>query len=193
MTIRFIVSGIALGVGLAMDAFSVSLANGLHDPDMKKSQMARIAGTFGFFQFMMPMVGWTLVHTLIALFSPLSHLVPVIALLLLGYLGVKMIREGLEDREEEDAEVLGSGTLLLQGVATSIDALSAGLTIAEQGLAEAFGTCLLIAVTTFVNCIAGLFIGRRFGTRLAEKASILGGVILILIGLEIFVTHILGL
>ena len=193
MTIRFIVSGIALGVGLAMDAFSVSLANGLHDPDMKKSQMARIAGTFGFFQFMMPMVGWTLVNTLIALFSPLSHLVPVIALLLLGYLGVKMIREGLEDREEEDAEVLGSGTLLLQGVATSIDALSAGLTIAEQGLAEAFGTCLLIAVTTFVICIAGLFIGRRFGTRLAEKASILGGVILILIGLEIFVTHILGL
>lgn len=188
----FFVNSVLLGVGLAMDAFSVSLANGLADPGMSRRRSCGIAGTFAMFQFAMPMLGWICVHTIIRYFEAFQHFIPWIALLLLLYIGGKMLLEGVRSRNgsEEVLKRVSLTELLIQGVATSIDALSVGFTIAYYGAAAAFAASLIIAVTTFFVCIGGVLLGRTFGTRLSGKASILGGVILILIGIEIFLTGI---
>lgn len=185
----FLFNSILLGVGLAMDAFSVSLANGLNEPCMKRRRMCVIAGVFSFFQFAMPLVGWICVHTIAQAFGSFEKFIPWIALVLLLFIGGKMLIEGLrgEDSDCEKAAV-SIGALLVQGVATSIDALSVGFTISEYSAASALVCCLLIAFVTFVICMTGLFLGKKFGTKLAAKASILGGVILIAIGIEIFIT-----
>ena len=185
---QFVVNSVLLGVGLAMDAFSVSLANGLNEPGMKKKRMCTIAGVFAFFQALMPLLGWLCVHTIVQYFQAFEKFIPWIALALLLYIGGQLLLEGIhpKDEEEEQKEV-GAGTLFVQGVATSIDALSVGFTIAECGLIMALTSAGIIALVTFIICIAGLLIGKRFGTRLAGKASILGGCILIFIGLEIFI------
>ena len=193
----FFLNSALLGVGLAMDAFSVSMANGLHDPHMGKGNMVKIAGTFGIFQAAMPMIGWVCVHTIVELFASFETFIPWIALALLGYIGGKMLIEGIrnragEDAEEEAAKGLSLGGLLMQGVATSIDALSVGFTIAEYDLSMALVSSLIIAVVTFCICMGGLILGKKAGTRLSGKASILGGVILIAIGLEIFISGLIG-
>ena len=127
----FFANSALLGVGLAMDAFSVSLANGLNEPRMRRARMSGIAGVFAFFQFLMPMLGWVCVHTVVGYFSAFERFIPWIALVLLCYIGGKMLIEGIrnragEDAEEEAAKGLSPGGLLMQGVATSIDALSVG-------------------------------------------------------------------
>ena len=185
----FVFNSVLLGVGLAMDAFSVSLANGLHEPRMRAGRMCAVAGVFGGFQALMPLLGWVCVHTIAQAFSWFERLIPWIALGLLGYIGGKMLWEGVRGCEEEcEARALSAGVLLVQGVATSIDALSVGFTIAEYDWLMALGCALIIAAVTFVICMAGLFIGKKFGTKLSGKASVLGGVILIAIGLEIFIS-----
>lgn len=185
----FFFNSVLLGVGLAMDAFSVSLANGLNEPTMKKSRMCGIAGVFAFFQFAMPMIGWICVSTIAQHFKSFEKCIPWIALILLGYIGGKMLLEGIRNKDSEgEAPAVGFMALLVQGVATSIDALSVGFTIAEYDWVHALVACLVIAVVTFFICMGGLFLGKKFGTKLAGKAGILGGVILIFIGLEIFVT-----
>lgn len=185
----FILNSILFGVGLAMDAFSVSLANGLNEPQMKKGKMFGIAGTFSFFQIAMPLIGWICVHTIATLFTSFQKFIPWIALALLGYIGGKMLIEGIRSRNGEEVEVsaVTFGALIVQGIATSIDALSVGFTIAELGFVEALVEALIIGVVTLIICLCGLVLGRKFGTKLAGKASILGGVILIGIGLEIFI------
>lgn len=181
-----------LGVGLAMDAFSVSLANGLNEPRMSRARMAEIAGMFAFFQFLMPLVGWVCVHTLVRYFRAFERLIPWIALALLGYIGGKMLWEGLRGQAEDAPRAGVTFTaLVVQGVATSIDALSVGFTIAEYGPAMALACCAIIAAVTFVICVGGLKLGKTFGTRLAGKASILGGAILLFIGVEIFLNGVL--
>ena len=184
----FFLNSALLGVGLAMDAFSVSMANGLHDPKMSVKRMYIIAGTFGVFQAVMPMTGWICVHTIVELFSSFEAFIPWIALILLAYIGGKMLLEGIRGEEAEEAAELSAGALFMQGVATSIDALSVGFTISEYGWLMALTASLIIALVTFVICMAGLQIGKKFGTKLSGKASILGGVILIGIGLEIFIS-----
>ena len=186
---NFVVTSLLLGVGLAMDAFSVSLANGLNEPDMKRTRMSLMAGVFAFFQFLMPMIGWVCVHTIVNYFTAFETFIPWIALALLGYIGGKMLIEGIRGgTDEQDHCPVGLLGLAVQGVATSIDALSVGFTIADYGLLMAFVCCVLIAVITFVICVGGICLGRKFGTKLAGKASILGGAILLLIGIEIFIT-----
>jgi len=187
--IRFVINAALLGIGLAMDAFSVSLANGLNEPNMKKSRMAEIAGTFAGFQFLMPMIGWFAVHSIVSVFSTVKPFIPWAAMLLLYYIGGKMIYDALQPKTEETNAVLSAKDLVLQGIATSIDALSVGFTIAEYSALSALTACLIIGGVTFVICFVGLSIGRIAGTKLAGKASILGGVILILIGTEIFFTR----
>lgn len=187
-TIIFLINNILLGVGLAMDAFSVSLANGLNEPFMRRKKMVYVAGVYAFFQGLMPMLGWVCVHTIVSYFRVFEKFIPWIALILLVYIGVGMIREGLKgDDPEEPVVKLGKATLLMQGLATSIDALSVGFTIADYHVLMALSASLIIALVTFFICYAGLFLGKRFGTRFAGKASILGGVILIGIGIEIFI------
>lgn len=190
-SIVFFVNSCLLGVGLAMDAFSVSLANGLNEPRMGVRRMSVIAGVFAFFQFAMPMIGWICVHTIVQYFTFFEKLIPWIALLLLGYIGGGMLKEGLSGETDEVKAGVGVKVLLMQGVATSIDALSVGFTIADYGFLMAFVCAMLIAAVTFVICMAGLTLGKKFGTKLAGKASILGGVILIGIGIEIFISGIL--
>ena len=186
----FFFNSILLGIGLAMDAFSVSLANGLNEPQMKKRRMCLIAGVFGFFQALMPMTGWICVHTIVEHFRAFEKLIPWIALILLGYIGGKMLIEGIRNRDGENEEASGVGfaALLVQGVATSIDALSVGFTIADYNPAMALTASLIIAAVTFVICLSGLQIGKKAGTCLAGRAGIVGGAILIFIGLEIFIS-----
>ena len=186
----FLFNSILLGFGLAMDAFSVSLANGIHDPYMGRASKAGIAGTFAGFQFLMPMLGWICVHTIVQYFTAFQKFIPWIALILLLYIGGKMILEafGEEEAAAQTHRELDFGTLMLQGIATSIDALSVGFTIAEYSWQLAVVCSVLIAITTYFVCRVGLQIGIRFGMGLTKKASLLGGVILILIGLEIFIS-----
>ena len=187
----FIFNSILFGVGLAMDAFSVSLANGLAEPDMHTRKALKIAGTFGVFQTAMPLIGWVCVHTIAETFKSFEKFIPWIALILLLYIGGKMLYEGVTYRDSGDSrESVGNGTLFIQGIATSIDALSVGFTIATYTWAEAITESLIIGVVTSVICIAGVRLGRTFGMKLAGKADILGGVILIGIGIEIFITGI---
>ncbi len=185
-TVGFVINSVFLGVGLAMDAFSVSLANGLKEPRMKNAKRIKIAGVFAGFQYLMPMIGWVLVHTLVEAFSSIQAYIPWVALCLLGFIGTKMLIEGIKtwnDTELPDNE-LGHGTLIVQGIATSIDALSVGFTIASYTLVSALICGLIIAVVTFLISMAGLIIGKKLGMKLAGKASVLGGVILIAIGLK---------
>ena len=218
MAMSFLIGSILLGIGLAMDAFSVSIANGLNEPYMKRGRMCLIAGVYAAFQFFMPMTGWTCVRTIAETFQSFQALIPWIALLLLGYIGGKMLLEGIrkmrecKDEPEEveagpqdeacgigevqhekhaDTAKLTQGTLLMQGVATSIDALSVGFAIEHYTLPAAFVCCLISVAVTFVICMGGLLFGKRFGERLADKAGILGGSILIGIGLEIFLRSLL--
>ena len=186
----FLVNSALLGVGLAMDAFSVSLANGLHEPKMKRAKLRAVAGTFALFQGIMPMIGWVGVHTILEHFKTFERFIPWIALALLAYIGGKMIMDGIKNDGEEDSPGIGISGLLIQGIATSIDALSVGFTIAHYDWVMAFATAFLIAAVTFVICLGGLIIGKKFGTKLSNKAQILGGIILIAIGLEIVISGI---
>ena len=187
--LMFFVNSALLGVGLAMDAFSVSLANGLNEPNMKKGRMCTIAGVFAGFQALMPFIGWICVHTVLQYFKIFETFIPWIALILLCFIGGKMVKEGVENNGEEvEKTKVDFKALIIQGIATSIDALSVGFTIAEYGLLMAIVAALIIGVLTFFICFIGLVLGKKFGTLFANKATIAGGIILIVIGLEIFIT-----
>lgn len=192
---RFFFNSITLGAGLAMDAFSVSLANGLGEPKMSPRRALGIAGLFAFFQGLMPLLGWVCVHTVVEKFAIFEKFIPWIALALLGFIGTKMLIEGLRCKCEPECDEcpcqnkrLGFTALLVQGVATSIDALSVGFTIADYDFLAALVSSLIIAVITLGICLGGIYLGKKFGTAFAGKSSVFGGAILIFIGLEIFIT-----
>lgn len=202
MNVVFVLNSILLGAGLAMDAFSVSIANGLNEPHMPRSKMCRVAGTYAGYQFAMPMIGWFCVHAVAEQFEAFRKFIPWIALILLAMIGGKMLVEGIrsvrsgknteaEEQQKQQEAGLGFGTLMVQGIATSIDALSVGFTISDYGTMMAAVCSFLIAVTTFVLCMAGLKFGKKFGERLADKATIFGGLLLIAIGAEIFLKGVL--
>lgn len=185
----FFFNSVLLGVGLAMDAFSVSLASGLSEPDLKGGKMCAIAGVFGIFQAVMPLIGWICVHTAVQYLQWFEKCVPWIALVLLACIGIKMIAEGIQNRSSDVQRAkLGLGALLVQGLATSIDELSVGFTIANYNGFMALVCALIIAAVTFIICMAGLIIGKKFGGHLAGHASVLGGIILIVIGVEIWIS-----
>lgn len=190
--VGFFVNSFLLGVGLAMDAFSVSLANGLNEPCMKKKKLFTIAGVFAFFQALMPMLGWVLVHNLLQAFGVLNKFIPWTALALLSVIGTKMIIDGVKNKDDECKAAVGFGGLIVQGIATSIDALSVGLTIAGYSLVMALVSACIIMAVTFILCSIGVELGKKFGTVFSGKATIIGGVILILIGVEICISSFLG-
>lgn len=188
----FVINSILLGVGLAMDAFSVSVANGLNEPYMSKGKMWSVAGTFSFFQALMPMIGWICVHTIVQYFKAFEKFIPWIALILLLFIGGKMIIEGIKGGDDDECSPsVGVVALFIQGVATSIDALSVGFTIADYKFIIALTSALIIAVVTFIISMGGISIGKKFGTKFSNKAEILGGIILVFIGFEIFITGIM--
>ena len=187
----FFINSILFGVGLAMDAFSVSLATGMNEPSLKRVRKAAVAGTFALFQTAMPLAGWVCVHTVASAFASFHKFIPWIALVLLLYIGGKMLKDGITGKSGEENTPMNFRTLIVMGIATSIDALSVGFTIADYSFALALIEAVIIGAVTFVICAAGLELGRKIGIKLAGKASILGGIILIAIGIEIFVSGIL--
>ncbi|MDO5015055.1 MAG: manganese efflux pump MntP family protein [Clostridia bacterium] len=187
MGITFFLQNLFLGVGLAMDAFSVSVADGLNEPTMKKSKIIGISGTFGIFQFLMSFIGWVCVSYLAKSFAIFAHHVPKIAFFLLLIIGGKMIYEGIKNKDEEKIEQLGFFALMLQGVATSIDALSVGFTISEYSLSQSLIATLIIGIVTALICFIGVIVGKKFKTVFSDKANIVGGIILIAIGLKILI------
>ena len=173
-----------IAVGLSMDAFAVSICKGL---SVKKLSVkhALLAGLyFGGFQFLMPVIGWLLGYRFEALITSIDHW---IAFLLLGIIGLNMIRESF-DSEEELNDDFGPKTMLLLAVATSIDALAVGITFAFLAV-HILPAAGLIGVTTFLISAVGIYVGYRFGARFRNGAERAGGVILILIGLKILLEH----
>ena len=197
--VQLIINSLLLGIGLAMDAFSVSIANGIVESGMRKRRMLAIAGVYAAFQFLMPMLGWILVTTLEEIFTKFSILIPWIALILLLFIGGKMIVEAILEKkngkkpDEEQVTKLTFKTLIIQGIATSIDALSVGFTIADYSLKRAFAASFIVGAVTLVICLIGLIFGRKIGEKVSGTATIIGGIILIIIGIEIFVKGVFGL
>lgn len=187
----FFLNSILFGIGLAMDAFSVSMANGLNEPNMPKRKFIFIAGVFALFQALMPLIGWICVHTVVCCFKSFEVLIPWISLVLLCFIGGKMLLDGFKSNQDEQEPVkLGIVSLLVQGIATSIDALSVGFTIADYDFFSALLCAVIISVVTFIICTFGLLIGKKFSSKLSNKSQLLGGAILIFIGLEIFITSV---
>lgn len=200
--LQLIINSLLLGAALAMDAFSVSVANGIIETDMKKGRMLKIAGVYAAFQMMMPLIGWFLVKTVAEMFTAFHAFIPWIALILLLFIGGKMILEGIhekkqakkeKDGQQEKAAKLTFNALIVQGIATSIDALSVGFTIADYPVIEALISALIIGVVTLAICFVGLTFGKRIGNKFSSTATIIGGAILIFIGIEVFVRGIFGL
>ena len=189
---KLILNSILLGVGLAMDACAVSMANGLNDPNMKVRKVVLVALIFAFFQALMPLIGWICVRTVAQQFDKFTVAIPYIALALLGFIGGKMIYEGVTHKENSSEQQthknLTAVVLLTQAVATSIDALSVGFTVSSYDVWQALTSVAIIALVTFAICVGGVYVGKKFGTKLGNKAEIFGGIILIGIGLEIFIT-----
>lgn len=189
---KLILNSILLGVGLAMDACAVSMANGLNDPNMKVRKVLLVALIFAFFQALMPMIGWICVRTVAQQFDKFTVAIPYIALALLGFIGGKMIYEGVTHKEnsseQQSHKNLTAVVLLTQAVATSIDALSVGFTVSSYDVWQALTSVAIIALVTFAICVGGVYVGKKFGTKLGNKAEIFGGIILIGIGLEILIT-----
>ena len=208
---ELILVSLGLGVGLTMDACAVSMSNGLNEPQMKFGKAALIAAMFGFFQALMPMIGWVCVSLVAEQFEQFTKFIPYIALVLLAIVGGKMLYDGIKDirkdkkrtenengvenSTQQTARRLTFGVLFVQAIATSIDALSTGFSlvkIAGDNAASDWWKALIsvgiIGVITFGFSLGSVYIGKKFGTKLGYKAQILGGVILIAIGLEIFIT-----
>ena len=186
----FFISSIMFGIGLAMDAFSVSVANGLNEPKMKHRKQLLIAGIFAVFQFAMPLLGWFCVHNLARVFKVFERFIPFIALGLLLFIGGKMLVEGMRGEEEEKCDQCGLlcfSALIIQGIATSIDALSVGFTTVDYNFLMALVSAVIIAVVTFFICMGGLLLGKLIGSRFLGGSSIFGGCILIFIGIKIFI------
>ena len=182
----FFFNCILLGLALAVDAFSVSIANGLSENGRSLRQTLFVSGTFGLFQFVMPLIGWVLVKTFVSFFSLPKFIIPLAAMLILGFLGIKML-VGSRKEKSDEAVAIGTGAVLFQGVATSLDALSVGLTIADYDAIEAHVCSLVIGAVTFALCIFGVILGNKFKKTLSSFAETLGGIILIVIGIEIFI------
>ena len=197
MDFHFFVSILVLGIGLAMDAISVSLADGFKEPEMSKKKTLWISGMFGLFQGLMPFIGWILAHTIVTSFAIFENFIPFISLALLWGIGIKMIVEYVKKRKEpetyETQETVLMKTVLLQAVATSIDALSAGLTIANYTLLYAIIAFVVIGLITWGLCYFAIALGKKFGTGFTKNTDLIGGIILILIGTEIFVTGMISL
>ena len=193
---QLLLSGLLLGLGLTMDAAAVSMSNGLEEPKMKPIKMFYIALLYGVFQGVMPLLGYFFGHLLFENFTFIQeyHLIPIVALIILLILGTKMIIDGIKEikkpAEEREIKKIGFKLLIIQAIATSIDALSTGLSFADYQIYEAVIVVSLITLVTFIACIISVLIGKKFGDKLGSKAVIIGGIILIAIGIEIFVTGI---
>lgn len=179
-----------VGVGLSMDAFAVSICKGLGMKRLNMKQALVIGLFFGGFQALMPFLGWALGTQLADFITPIDHW---IAFILLAVIGGKMLLDAFRGGEEEEAgeatdAKLDMKELLMLAIATSIDALAVGITFAFLGV-DIVSAIVVIGLTTFVISVAGVAVGHAFGARYEKGATIVGGVVLILIGLKILLEH----
>lgn len=178
-----------LAVGLAMDAFAVSITNGLCYPHLKTKHALFDGLTFGFFQMIMPIIGYFIGSTFSFAIRAVDHW---IALILLCFIGGNMVREAVTQLRHPECpsnrSAFNAKLLFVQGIATSIDALAIGVSFAVMDV-SIITAAVLIGIITFGFSFGGIFIGKKFGGLLKEKAEIIGGFILIFIGIKIFIEH----
>ena len=167
---------LALSIGLAMDAFSVSICKGLKNKNISISQCLYVGFMFGLFQALMPVIGYLLGYSLYEYIESVDHW---IAFALLAYIGGKMMYEAIKKKEEEDNGSLAFKEVFILSIATSIDALAAGISIATSGNSHVVLTIISIGVITFILSTFGAFFGKKLGKLLGNKTEIVGGVILI--------------
>lgn len=185
----WIIQSIFLGISLSMDACAVSMTNGLLEPQMKKRKMLLIALMFGVFQGIMPLLGYWFG----SLFEHwIDTAVPVIGFIILCFIGGKMIYESFH-KDTEEIKHLSFKEIFIQGIATSIDALTVGIVYVGSTAVEVYVTFVLIAVTTFSLSLLAIWIGKKFGNKLSNKAEILGGIILIVIGIKILIEYLISI
>lgn len=185
---------ILIGFALAMDAVAVGMTDGMLEPEMRPAKMFAIAGAFGFFQFFMPVLGYGFGA---AFAEIVGKIAPYLSFALLGLIGGKMIIDGVRElrhggEEKRERERLGAGKILLQAVATSIDALAVGVTLlaaeTSRGLPfHAVFCAVVIGAVTLLLCVAAVFLGRKIGNKLSDKAELVGGAILIAIGIRLLI------
>ena len=179
---------ILIGIGLSMDAFAVSVTNGLCCKNIRTGGAAATGAVFGGFQGLMPLIGYFLGIGFAKYITAFDH---IIALVLLGFIGGQMIYESFKkDDDDKNETKLTAKMLLMQGIATSIDALAVGVSFAALRDVNIGFACLCICCITFVFSFAGVFIGKKSGTVLNNKAQLAGGLILVGIGIKIFVEHV---
>lgn len=176
-----------VAVGLSADAFAVSVTNGMCKKNIRLGWTFIIAITFGLFQGVMPTIGYALGSTFTKFISQYDH---IIALILLGFIGGKMLIDAIKGDDEKGCDIarLTFGALLVQGVATSIDALAVGVSFAAMSV-NIISAAAFICSVTFVLSFLAVLIGKKFGDLLNNKAGIFGGLILIGIGVKIFIQH----
>ncbi|MBQ8323167.1 MAG: manganese efflux pump [Clostridia bacterium] len=192
-----------IGVALSMDACAIAMTNGMSEPKMPLRRTLLIALFFGFFQFLMPLIGYFVTDLIANAFLDVFEKISAwISFALLAFLGGKMIADCVkchiakkkgEEECECNAKSLTLTALLLQAVATSIDALAIGVSLNMEAkfggglLLGAFGSTALIGCTTFALSVAAVYIGKAVGNKLADKAELLGGIVLLAIGLKILI------
>ncbi|SDM88610.1 manganese efflux pump MntP family protein [Acetanaerobacterium elongatum] len=178
---------LVMSIGLAMDAFAVSVSNGMCVAKMRLKQALIFAFAFGLAQGIMPCIGWLAGQVFASYIQQIDHWV---ALILLSFIGVKMIVETIKElrnpKEECPAGGISAKTIFIQAVATSIDALAVGVSLAAMNV-DIIYAAAMIAGVTFVICLAGAYLGKSVGRLLKDKAEIFGGVVLILLGIKIFI------
>ena len=193
---------IMLSIALAMDACVVAMTNGMTYPKRPVKKSLLVGGFFGFFQFLMPLIGYLITHFVAGAFlDSFETISGIIAFVLLAFLGGKMLKDGLCHCEEEvcccnqeETKKLGLSQLTMQAIATSIDALAVGVTLQMTELAGAsvafgaVGATVCIGVITFALSVGAVYIGKAVGTKLANKATLFGGTVLILVGLKILLS-----
>ena len=175
-----------LAVGLSMDAMAVSICKGLSVSKAEKKQMLTVGLYFGGFQALMPLLGYWLGVNFQSFVESIDHW---IAFILLGIIGLNMIKESREGEIDELDAQFGPASMLPLAIATSIDALAVGISLAMAGNVNIFAAVALIGVTTFAFSALGVRIGNAFGSRFEKKAQLCGGVILILLGVKILLEH----
>ena len=189
MSIVSIFEIVLISIGLAMDAFGVSIGKGLTMPVGENGRKVTLAFLFGLFQFLMPLIGWLIGRQFIDVISDWDHW---IIFGLLGYLGIAMIREGLsdddDDDEDDDKQFLGVWEMVMLSVATSLDAMAVGLTFAFLPL-NVWEASTMIGIITFGISLIGVYLGKFMGQFVGKYADIVGGGVLILIGTKILLQH----
>lgn len=195
-----------IAVGLSADAFAVSISNSMTKPNLNKIQFLAYPICFGLFQGLMPLLGYFIGSAFTDLVEKVDHW---IALVLLAFIGGKMIFESIadinkkrksadtidmpSDNETENKKRFSVGEMLLQGIATSIDAFVVGITLALTVNMNIFISVSIITFTTFVLSLLGMYLGKKVGKYLSDYSGIIGGIILVGIGLKIFIEHIIAI